>query len=83
MIPQMLLKLLLPKAADYVAKIFKLDKVLKYVEEDNELDVQFRDVEKKCRSKWIGIKQNYTSTRSVGGERKISLHEGGGNSKCM
>ena len=47
MIPQMLLKLLLPKAADYVAKIFKLDKVLKYVEETNELDVQMIDIEKK------------------------------------
>ena len=54
MIPQVLLKLLLPKVADYVAKIFKLDKVLKYVEEDNELDVQFRDVEKKCTD--IGFK---------------------------
>ena len=48
MIPQMVLKLLLPKVADYVAKLFKLDKVLRYVEEDNELDVQFRDIEKKC-----------------------------------
>ena len=54
MIPQMLLKLLLPKAADYVAKIFKLDKVLRYVEEDNELDVQVRDIEKKCTD--IGFK---------------------------
>ena len=48
MIPQMLLKLLLPKAADYVAKVFKLDKVLRYVEEDNELDVQMMDIERKC-----------------------------------
>ena len=44
----MVLKLLLPKVADYVAKLFKQDKVLRYVEEDNELDVQFRDIEKKC-----------------------------------
>ena len=48
MIPQVLIKLLLPKVADYVAKLLKLDKVLRYVEEDNELDVQFRDIEKKC-----------------------------------
>ena len=48
MIPQVLLKLLLPKIMDHVAKIFKLDKVLRYVEEDNELDVQVRDVDKKC-----------------------------------
>ena len=54
MIPQMLLKLLLPKAADYVAKIFKLDKVLKYVEETNELDVQMIDIEKKTTD--IGFK---------------------------
>ena len=54
MIPQVLLKLLLPKVADYVAKIFKLDKVLRYVEEDNELDVQMMDIEKKCTD--IGFK---------------------------
>ena len=54
MIPQMLLKLLLPKAADYVAKVFKLDKVLRYVEETNELDVQVMDIEKKCTD--IGFK---------------------------
>ena len=60
MIPQMLLKLLLPKAADYVAKIFKLDKVLKYVEEPNELDVQVRDIEQKCAD--IGFKVNAMQT---------------------
>ena len=54
MIPQVLLKLLLPKAADYVAKIFKLDKVLRYVEDENELDIQVRDIEKKCTD--IGFK---------------------------
>ena len=50
----MLLKLLLPKVADYVAKIFKLDKVLRYVEKPNELDVQMMDIEKKCTD--IGFK---------------------------
>ena len=54
MIPQVLLKLLLPKVADYVAKIFKLDKVLRYVEKPNELDVQMMDIEKKCTD--IGFK---------------------------
>ena len=54
MIPQVLLKLLLPKVADYVAKIFKLDKVLKYVEDTNELDVQVLDIEQKCTD--IGFK---------------------------
>ena len=50
----MLLKLLLPKVADYVAKLFKLDKVLRYVEKPNELDVQMMDIEKKCTD--IGFK---------------------------
>ena len=54
MIPQILLKLILPKAVDHIAKIFKLNKVLDYVEQDNELDVQMRDVEQKCTD--IGFK---------------------------
>lgn len=48
MLPQMVLKFVLPKVMDHVMKVFKLDKVLRYVEEDNELDVQVRDIEKKC-----------------------------------
>ena len=39
---------------EHAAKIFKLDKVLRYVEEDNELDVQMMDIEKKCTD--IGFK---------------------------
>ena len=35
-------------------RIFKLDKLLQYMEEDNELDVQMRDVEQKCTD--IGFK---------------------------
>ena len=54
MIPQMLLKLLLPKVADHIMKMFKLDKVLSYVEDDNELDIQMRDIEQKCTD--IGFK---------------------------
>jgi hypothetical protein len=54
MIPQMLLKFILPKVMDHVAKVFKLPKVLSYVEQDNELDVQVRDIEKKCTD--IGFK---------------------------
>ena len=50
----MLLRLILPKAVDHIAKIFKLNKVLDYVEQDNELDVQMRDVEQKCTD--IGFK---------------------------
>ena len=48
MIPQLVLKYVLPKVMDHVMKVFKLDKILRYVEEDNELDVQMRDIEKKC-----------------------------------
>ena len=44
----MILKLIMPKMMDHVMKVFKLDKVLAYVEKPNELDVQMEDVEKKC-----------------------------------
>ena len=54
MIPQMVLKFVLPKVMDHVMKVFKMDKILRYVEEDNELDVQMRDIEKKCTD--IGFK---------------------------
>ena len=50
----MLIKLILPKAVDHIAKIFKLSKVLNYVENDNELDVQMRDIEQQCTD--IGFK---------------------------
>ena len=46
----MLLKLIMPKMMDHIVKVFKLDKVLRYVEQPNELDVQMEDVEKKCSS---------------------------------
>ena len=44
----MILKLIMPKLMDHVMQVFKLDKVLEYVEKPNELDVQMEDVEKKC-----------------------------------
>ena len=44
----MVLKFVLPKVMDHVMKVFKMEKVLKYVEEDNELDVQVRDIEQNC-----------------------------------
>ena len=44
----MLLKLIMPKMMDHFMKVFKLDKVLRYVEQPNELDAQMEDVEKKC-----------------------------------
>ena len=44
----MILKLVMPKIMDHFMKVFKLEKVLEYVEKPNELDVQMEDVEKKC-----------------------------------
>lgn len=44
-----LLKLLLPKVLDHMMKIFKLDKVLSYVEEDNELDHKVKELEKRIK----------------------------------
>ena len=44
----MILKLIMPKVMDHIMKVFKLDKVLSYVEQPNELDIQMEDVEKKC-----------------------------------
>ena len=61
MIPQIVFKLILPKIVDHISKIFKLGKVLEYVENDNELEVQMRDVEQKCVD--IGFK--VTAMQSV------------------
>ena len=47
MIPAVIMKLILPKILDHLMMVFKLDKVLSYVEEDNELDHKFRDLEDK------------------------------------
>jgi|TARA_R110000824_G_scaffold96216_9_gene230685 hypothetical protein len=38
MLPQVILKLLLPKVLDHLMMVFKLDKVLDYVELPNEAD---------------------------------------------
>ena len=47
MIPQVLIKLILPKLIDHMMRIFKLDKVLSYVEQDNELDHKVKELEKR------------------------------------
>ena len=52
----MILKLIMPKLMDHFMKVFKLDKVLRYVEQPNELDVQMEDVEKKCSAIDLKIK---------------------------
>ena len=43
----MILKWILPKVLDHMMKVLKLDKVLKYVEEDNELDKKVKEIEKR------------------------------------
>ena len=40
----MILKLIMPKLMDHFMKVFKLDKVLQYVEQPNELDDQVAEV---------------------------------------
>ena len=45
MIPQALIKLILRKLMDQMLKVFKLYKVLRYVEQDNELDHKVKDLE--------------------------------------
>tara|TARA_R110000824_G_scaffold10112_1_gene44893 strand:+ start:749 stop:910 length:162 start_codon:yes stop_codon:yes gene_type:complete len=49
MIPQALIKLILPKLIDQMMKVFKLDKVLNYVEQDNELDHKVKDLESRIK----------------------------------
>ena len=51
----------LPYIMDYGMKLFKWDKTLDYVEKPNELDVQVRDIEKKCTD--IGF--NVTAMKDV------------------
>ena len=46
MIPPMLLKLILPKVLDHLLVVFKLDKVLDYVEKPNDLDKQVKVLQK-------------------------------------
>ena len=40
----MILKLIMPKLMDHFMKVFKLDKILQYVEQPNELDDQVADM---------------------------------------
>ena len=47
MIPAVILKFVLPKILDHLMQVFKLDKVLAYVEEVNALDHKVRDLEDK------------------------------------
>ena len=47
MIPPMLLRFILPKVLDHLLVVFKLDKVLDYVENPNNLDVKVEKLEDK------------------------------------
>ena len=46
----MILKLIMPKLMDHFMKVFKLDKVLEYVEKPNELDVKMSSVDLKIKA---------------------------------
>tara|TARA_Y100001970_G_scaffold207091_1_gene252282 strand:+ start:964 stop:1215 length:252 start_codon:yes stop_codon:yes gene_type:complete len=45
-----ILKIILPKVSDHLCKVFKLDKVLQYVEQPNELDKQVEDMKIKIEA---------------------------------
>jgi len=47
MMPAMILRFLLPKVLDHLLVVFKLDKVLDYVENPNNLDVKVEELEDK------------------------------------
>ena len=50
MIPQaVILKWVLPKVLDHIMKVFKLDKVLDYVEQPNELDHKVKQLEDRIK----------------------------------
>ena len=49
MIPQVLLKLLLPKILDHLMKVFKLDKLLDYMELPNDADRRIDELEKEIQ----------------------------------
>ena len=44
----MVLKYVMPKITDHIMKVFKLDKVLSYVEQPNDADVAAENALKKC-----------------------------------
>ena len=49
MIPQVLLKLLLPKVLDHLMQVFKLDKMLDYMELPNDADKKIVQLEDEIR----------------------------------
>ncbi len=49
MMPQLIMKLIVPKLMDLLIGKFKLDKVKKYVEEENELDRIAKDHEERIK----------------------------------
>ena len=60
----------MPKLMDHIMKVFKLDKVLSYVESDNELDVAVADIYRKTKIIDVKIKQ----MQEVLGELENSSH---------
>ena len=49
MLPQAVIRLVLPKVLDHLIKVFKLDKVLDYMEKPNDADLRIDDLEKEIQ----------------------------------
>ena len=45
----MILKLILPKVTDHFMKVFKMDKLLRYMEEENETDLKVKKQEEQIQ----------------------------------
>ena len=64
----MILKILMPKIMDQFMEIFKLDKVLKYVEQPNELDVQMEHIDKVCKDINIKVEAMESVLKDLGSD---------------
>tara|TARA_Y100001938_G_scaffold37132_1_gene51274 strand:- start:128 stop:418 length:291 start_codon:yes stop_codon:yes gene_type:complete len=49
MLPQAIIRLVLPKVLDHLMKVFKLDKMLDYMEKPNDADLRIDDLEKEIQ----------------------------------
>ena len=64
----MILKILMPKIMEQFMEIFKLDKVLKYVEQPNELDVQMEHIDKVCKDISIKVEAMESVLQDLGSD---------------
>ena len=64
----MILKILMPKIMEQFMEILKLDKVLKYVEQPNELDVQMEHIDKVCKDISIKVEAMESVLKDLGSD---------------